>query len=661
MSRWVLVPGTPVQMTWTAVLGALVGFTGAVVGAALAARRVLTRPVLEQWRKVPDVQHGAASLVLDAVLFVGALAGLVALRAHGAAGTAPRPISLIAPGLLVLAVALLGVRLLPYVGRAALAPTRASARIGSFLAVRQVLRRPAGLRLAALLAVAVGLATFAIDGEAVAAANRDTRASIEVGAPTVLTVQYEPTHDPIAVTHAVDPQGRWAMTATRWIGNGGALTGELLGVDTSRLAAVATWPAGSGISATDAATQVGPPVPAPISFTATALRLHVTTLKRGPGPAPNVSVEVRPGPRTPVLERLAPLRDGTATYTGAVPCADGCTLTRLVWDRPIDFTAPMSGSVLVTGVDVRSGADWRPLDAALSSPGQWRGAGSGGQTNDTLTVTAQGLRDDYTSTFGASPGVGHIDSPVPVPLIATPAAISTAGGQPAALTDSSGVTAPYDQVATVPLLPVVLDTGAVVDVRYVRAQLLDFADDATWQVWLGPDAPADAVQKLEKGGLLVQSVQTQGQRRDVLGRQGPALALLLLVACAIAGAVLAAGATALAVAVTGRRRAFELAALAAVGVQRRPLLRSCVGEQLILLGTGFAIGLPAGVVAARLALPAIPEYSDQTPVPLDYAPHVAVVVAFAVVVGLVLVVTAWVAGRTLMRSAVPTRLREAAQ
>ena len=51
MSRWVLVPGTPVQMTWAAVLGALVGFTGAVVGAALAARRVLTRPVLEQWRQ----------------------------------------------------------------------------------------------------------------------------------------------------------------------------------------------------------------------------------------------------------------------------------------------------------------------------------------------------------------------------------------------------------------------------------------------------------------------------------------------------------------------------------------------------------------------------------------------------------------------------------
>ena len=306
MSRWVLVPGTPVQMTWTAVLGALVGFTGAVVGAALAARRVLTRPVLEQWRKVPDVQHGAASLVLDVVLFVGALAGLVALRANGAAGTAPRPISLIAPGLLVLAVALLGVRLLPYVGRAALGPTRASPRIGSFLAVRQVLRRPAGLRLAALLAVAVGLATFAIDGEAVAAANRDTRAGVEVGAPTVLTVQYEPTHDPVAVTHAVDPQGRWAMAA--------ATLDRQRRRAHRRAARGGHQPAGRGGALAGRLGASPPPTrrprwarrsPRPISFTGTAVRAapdHADAAGRARRrTSPSRS---GPGPRTPVLERL---------------------------------------------------------------------------------------------------------------------------------------------------------------------------------------------------------------------------------------------------------------------------------------------------------------------------------------------------------------------
>jgi predicted lysophospholipase L1 biosynthesis ABC-type transport system permease subunit len=218
----------------------------------------------------------------------------------------------------------------------------------------------------------------------------------------------------------------------------------------------------------------------------------------------------------------------------------------------------------------------------------------------------------------------------------------------------------YHDAATMPLLPSVLDYGVLLDLGFARSQLPDFANEAHWQVWLGPDAPADAVHRLEAAGLVVTSVTTQADRSAQLGRQGTALALLLLVACAIAGAVLAAGATALAVAVTGRRRSFELAALRAVGVRRRVLLRACVLEQLILLGTGFVLGLPTGIVAARLALPEIPEFSDTTPVPLDFSAHVVAIAAFAAVVLALLVLTALLAGRALMRAAVPTRLREAA-
>ena len=55
-------------------------------------------------------------------------------------------------------------------------------------------------------------------------------------------------------------------------------------------------------------------------------------------------------------------------------------------------------------------------------------------------------------------------------------------------------------VGGVGLLPLVLDNCALVDVRFVRAQRLDFADEADWQVWLGPQAPADAVQRLRAAG-----------------------------------------------------------------------------------------------------------------------------------------------------------------
>ena len=218
MARTALVPGIPVVVTWGAVLGALVGFAGGVVAAALAARRVLTRPVLDQWRRVPE-QHrrGAASLVLDLVLVAAAVAGLVALR-NAQAEHQPRAIALLGPGLLVLTVARLGVRILPFVGRATLDPTRASPRIGAFLAVRQVLRRPAGLRLAALLAVAVGLAVFAVDAESAAQVNRSRRAALEVGAPTVVGAQFQLGHDPVSAAHKADPDGTWAMPAATWLG-----------------------------------------------------------------------------------------------------------------------------------------------------------------------------------------------------------------------------------------------------------------------------------------------------------------------------------------------------------------------------------------------------------------------------------------------------------
>ena len=75
----------------------------------------------------------------------------------------------------------------------------------------------------------------------------------------------------------------------------------------------------------------------------------------------------------------------------------------------------------------------------------------------------------------------------------------------------------------------------------------------------------------------------------------------------------------------------------------------------------MVLGLPAGIVAARLTLRAVPEYSDSTPVPVDLSPHLLALAVFAVVVVVLLVVTAIVAGRLLMRAAVPARLREAAE
>lgn len=669
MAKVVLVPGTPVVLPLGAVAGSLIGFAGGAVAAALAARRTLTRPVLEQWRRVPqDASAGAATLLLDLVVVAAAIAGLVALRSHGGGSAEPRPASLLGPGLLVLAVGLLGVRLLPFFGRAAFVPTRASRHVGLFLAVRQVVRRPAGLRLAALLAVAIGLATFAIDGEAVASGNRTNRASIEVGAAQVVLTQFSISHDPMSIARKVDPDGTWAMAAALWLPNGGPVAGNILAVDSPRLAAVSLWPASSKASrghlaeldASAVAAAIGPPVPKPIVVTTTSMRLRVTLVSKGPGPAPDLQLEVQaPGHRV-TAAKMGTLQPGTHDYTATVPCAGGCTVERIVIDRPIDFFATMRGTLVVASMQQLTGATYADVDARLSTPGEWRGQGSPA-SSDKPTVTAAGLQDVYSSTGGASSALGHKNSPLPVPLVATPASIvrdPTMG--PSVMVDITATAMPYQEVATIPLLPSALDNGVIVDLGFIRSQLPDFDNEAHWQVWLGATAPPDAIQRLRAAGLTIGIVSTEKERSAQLGRQGTALALLLLVACAIAGAVLAAGATALAVAVTGRRRSFELAALRAVGVSRRVLLRSCILEQLILLGTGFVLGLPTGIVAARIALPEIPEFSDTTPIPLDFSAHVLAIALFGATVFALLVVTAFLAGRALMRAAVPTRLREAA-
>ncbi len=111
----------------------------------------------------------------------------------------------------------------------------------------------------------------------------------------------------------------------------------------------------------------------------------------------------------------------------------------------------------------------------------------------------------------------------------------------------------------------------------------------------------------------MQNVTTTSQRVATLGRQGPALGLLLLLVCAVAAAVLAVGGTAVSLLADARRRLFELAALRVIGVPRRTLRNSAMAEQALLLGAALVLGLPSGFAAAALVLPVVPEFSDPTP------------------------------------------------
>ena len=661
----VLVPGVPVVVPWFAAGAAGVAFVGALLAAGFAGRRVLTRTVLDQWRGARRTDAGGVR-VLVAELAVAAVAvGGLVLLATGGSGT----FALLAPGLLVLAVALLGVRVVPWLARRFVPRTAGSPRLGRFLAVRQVARRPAALRLAVLLAVAIGLAVFAVGGETIAVGNRNARAEVETGAPRVVAVQFGVDADPLALAAAADPDGRWAMVAAKWLPGGGTtVTGAVLGVDPSRLAAVA-YPTSQGPSLTTIAHDLDPDPVTAIEITASTARLSVTASDLT-AVRPFVDLVLQPvgGPR--VRARLGTLTDGAADYTGTVPCARGCLVVGIGWERPSSVFDDMGGTAVVTGLAAGpSAAGLQPVDLHLDEASGWR-ARSPDATDDATTnevaVAADGIRDTFTSTNGGSPGLGHGSSPSPLPLWGTPGAVIRPPGEDGrpgvpAVQDGFHNAYPVTEVGSTAALPGVRVGGVLADVAGLRDELPGFTGEASWSVWLGPSAPADAVARLQAAGFDTGSETLAADRLARLGRQGPALALALLLACAVAAAVLAIGATATAIATTGRRRSFELAALRVLGVSRAALTRATVLEQALLLGSALLLGVPTGVVAAVLAMPVIPQFSDTSPLPLANTPQAWPVAALAGGFLVLLVATALLAGTALVRAAVPSRLRESGQ
>ena len=221
---------------------------GGAVAAYGATRRTLRAPVLEQMRTVSGRRAKLArSITVETTAVVLALVGAYELHKGGS-----DTLALLTPGALALAVGLLSVRVLPLLARSGVARTRRSSGVASFLAVRSLARRPAGLRLVSLLIVAVGLATFAVDAWAVAGQTREEQANLEVGATTVDSVTVASPAALLAAVRKVDPQGNWAMAAIQ-------SDAGVIALDSSRLPAVTTWNGdGLGMSVASAAKQLHP-------------------------------------------------------------------------------------------------------------------------------------------------------------------------------------------------------------------------------------------------------------------------------------------------------------------------------------------------------------------------------------------------------------------
>jgi len=650
----VLLPGVPVSLNTGSWVAAGLALVGGLVAAGLATRKILTRSILEQWRRAEE--HTVRSrklLVVDAAVAAAAVATVIALHRHDGLDAQRSTWVLAGPALVVLGAALLGLRALPAVAGLAGRATRTTRHIGAFLASRQIARRATENRFAALLAVAAGMAVFAVAANDVVRHNELQRARLEVGAERVVSVQTAAGVDLTTAVRRADPDGRWAMAAAAWTPVGGSVGVTIQTVDVSRLQRVGYYDPHVArlLHQLDAHTARR------VRITGQAVRVSLTANGRFGAAALDVTLSDRPGHTLTVSGPV--VRPGSSVLTVPVPCSAGCNLVGFALDRAAGNFTTMTGRWSVTRLEQQHAGGWSETAAQLSTAQAWRAAPHQTSGRDTVTNDASGTTDVFVAEPGGWPSIELADIPRPVPVLLTPNATTTTD-TPAYVNDLTSSPVPLRRVATVAHLPRLLDTGGLADITAARAGLPAFDQLSRQQVWLGRDAPADAQQRLRAVGLVIGAPDSVSVHVQSLRQQGPALALQLFLFASFACSALALAATALALAAAGRRRSFELAALLAVGVRRSALLRACVVEQLGLLGAGLLLGVVPGLLAAAVTLPVVPEFVDVPPMTLSYAPSLRVLGIFVVALTFVVVVVAAVGAVTLLRSAVPSRLREAA-
>lgn len=606
-----------------------------------------------RWRIVADV---AAVAVAGAAFFELAAGGV-----SGTNGTTHTdPLAAFAPGLLALALGVLGARLLPVASRATLRYTANSPKVALGVSTRRVARLREYASQVMLLSIAVGLTLFGISGWAIAAHNRSVQNGFAVGADKVLTVSVRPGVDFASAVRRADPVSRSAMAAV--VVN--ASSGTTLAVDSSRMQNVMSWPPGLGSeSAAQVARRLVPANLAPsVVLSGTAVRVALdATLAAQPPPVLSLDLFDQ-GFQSPEQVTLGALTPGPATYQGSLRgvCPSGCRLVDLAlsWNPPVTSVVPVgSADLLISSMAVRSASgDWHALPAGLTEARRWSNPSGGAQ----LSADGNGLRAKVALQPDSGPvTIAPADVPSELPAVITEdSAIGSASDLFVAGLDGGTVRA--RAVGEVPALPRVGADANLVDLSMAERFMAGPLVDDTAEVWVSNAAPSNLTQRLASQGVAVVGVDSVAAREQATSHGGVELAYELFLLAAIAAAVVAVGATAFAVAAGARRRMGELAAMRAVGLPAAVLRRSLEVEMALILGTGLVLGAVAGILSALVAVRSVPEFAvPNAGPPLELGLPVVLLAVTVAVLAVALGLTVWVGASAFVRGSSADRLGEA--
>jgi hypothetical protein len=468
----------------------------------------------------------------------------------------------------------------------------------------------------------IGYAAAAVD---VAARGRAEQADVGTGATRVISVGPVGRQGLLAAVRQADPDGRFAMAAVRLPAS--KASPPAIAVDTTRLAAVATWTgAGPGARSTAARLHPAAAVPYPLQGDRISLDVTATDFKVNK----DVSITAVLTPRGG-LDRLAELgfvQPGRHTYA-APGCAGGCQLKALQ-------IAGREGSL-----DVSGHLTVHTIDGAAPKSA-WRST-EGGR----VASAPDGLRIDVVSLNGLPNGMAVLPAGVPLPLpVATAGNTSVSG-----LTGLDGRTLPVDTKLRLPAVPGLGTPAVLTDLDYADRLAADAIPAASAQVWLSARAPADVLNRLRAAGLAITADTRADQVRAGLDRQGPALALWFYVIVAVLATALAAGALVLAAAVDRTRRVEDLSALRGQGLGRAAVRRATLWTYPVLVAAAVLAGMVISLLGWRLTGWALPLAGiDAPPFPLPALPRPVTMVGTALTAFAILAGVAWLAGRRTLRS-----------
>ncbi|WP_250030284.1 FtsX-like permease family protein [Paractinoplanes maris] len=627
---WPLGRGLPVRVElWTALLlsaGLVVVLLGVALLVLLAVDALQQRaPVAALLRRVPSARRDWRSGVVDLALIALAAGAVYQTRAGGSG------LGIVAPALVALAVGLLLARVLRRVADRVGAVALRAGRVRLGLTAVRVSRQPGTDRVFALVVVAVALMALTLGGFAAGRTERAERADVELGAARVLTVSAASRTELLSAVRRADPAGRYAMAVV--VDRGGSP--PVLAVDSSRLAAVATWrPEYGPIDALSSRAPALLPLVTGNRVTVAVTSQRRTTTLLG-------AILQHEGTGEGIRVEFKGIRRGAQSVSAAVPAcavAPGCRLVG--WEL---FTPEGSDAGSVT---IRSLTQQNPSGSVLDAAGlgdvdHWRGDFS---TAAVRIATGPGGLTLNTAPAGGTK-VAVIDSPLPLPVVLSGPPPANWDFEDAALGRFGDAATPVRVAAVAQVLPVIGAGAVLTDLDASRRIAGDSDQGGTLQVWLTRDAPAPVVDAI---GLPVLDDRTATARVAELAADSSVVTAPFGLFGAAIAALIAAALLAVAAAVDREPQLEYLRALRHQGLPRSVALTTAYAGAGSVALAGLLGGLAAALIARPIAGVTAPPFPDGwgvIPPPGALGPPALAVAAAVVLV--VLGLTTWLSARRL--------------